>query len=212
MSALQSCSARVLLSEERPAVSVPEALHVEVQIQASKGMQQEWPQRVACVQKHSLHLLREACMTSSANNGKTHIRLLANQRHALPPNAQEVARCSRVQTYTLCTSGRERALQDDLGIAQKGAEVPGVVRLQEGQRGRLVPEHVLPVRVVADAGVPPFAPESRPHRRSRLHLPVRPSVAPVIPDHFAHGGPASYMGDPPPTPGDLLPHRGTCPP
>lgn len=48
-------------------------------------------------------------------------------------------------------------MQDDLGVAQKGAEVPGVVRLQESNRGRLVPEHVLPVRVIADAGVPPLS-------------------------------------------------------
>ena len=76
--------------------------------------------------------------------------------------------------------GRERALQDDLGVAEEGADVPGVVDLQEGERSRLVPEHVLPFRVIAHARVTPLSPETRPHRLCRLHLPVRFFLASAI--------------------------------
>lgn len=51
-------------------------------------------------------------------------------------------------------------MQDDLRVAEECADVPGVVDLQEGQRSRLVPEHVLPVGVITNARVTPLAPET----------------------------------------------------
>ena len=125
-----------------------------------------------------------------------HLLVRGIPSHPMPWISKISMKFSQLQTFPQCTEmaqmglmgWRERALQDDLGIAQKGAKVPGVVRLQEGQRGRLVPEHILPVRVIADAGVPPFAPEPRSHRRSRLQFPARPSLVSVIPEQFPHRG------------------------
>lgn len=68
-------------------------------------------------------------------------------------------------------SMRARTLQHDLGVGEEGGGEPGVVRAQERQRGRLVPEHVLPVGVVAQAGLAPLPLEPRPHRLCRLHRP-----------------------------------------